>query len=266
MMIFTAKTPRTPRVRVLGVLLGVLCVFAVRFPAAYAATPVELRPDPTDADGQVTLGDLFEGAGSASAVLVAPGPKPGASVVLDAGRVQAAARGAGLTWSNAAGVRRLVVRSGAAPVPAAFARPAAEAAEALVYTRSLAAGEIVTAEDVAYMPVQAHQRPADAPADPDALIGKAARKPLRAGLAVSARDLASPRVIARDEVIAVTYDVGGVRLTLQGRALAAASVGEAVPVRNLQSNKTIQAVATGPGAAVVGPGAERLRSGAFASR
>ena len=219
-----------------------------------------------DSDGQVTLGDLFEGAGSASAVLVAPGPKGAGSVVLDAGRVQAAARGAGLEWPNAQGVRRLVVRAGAAPAAiAASVRPEAAEGEALVYTRSLAAGEVLAPEGVAYMPVQAHQRPADAPRDPDAAIGKAARKPLRAGAAVSARDLASPRVIARDEAVAVTYDIGGVKLTLQGKALAAASVGEAVQVRNLGSGKIIQAVATGPGAAVVGPEAERLRAGVLAS-
>lgn len=236
---------------------------------AQAGTPVELRPDPTDADGQITLGDLFDGAGAASAALVAPGPKPGASVVLDAGKVQSAARQAGLDWANAAGVRRLVVRSGApasASLSVAAVKPGAVAAEALVYTRSLAAGEVLTAEDVAYGPVQAHQRPADAPSDPDLVIGKAAKKALRAGSAVSARDLASPRVIARDDVIQVTYDMGGVKLTLQGKALGAASVGEAVSVRNLQSNKIIQAVATGPAAAAVGPEAERLRSGTFAQR
>jgi flagella basal body P-ring formation protein FlgA len=229
---------------------------------------VVLRADPVDADGQVTLGDLFDGAGAASAAFVAPGPKTGASVVLDAGRVQAAARAAGLSWDNTAGLRRLVVRGGAAASApsASLARAGAGTTEALVYTRSLAAGEIVNAEDVAYGPVQGHQLPGDAPGDPEAAIGKAARKALRAGAAVSGRDLASPRVIARDQMVTVTYDTGGVRLTLQGRALGPASVGEGVSVMNPQSKKTIQAVATGPGAALVGPEADRLKADAFAQR
>jgi flagella basal body P-ring formation protein FlgA len=67
-------------------------------------------------------------------------------------------------------------------------------------------------------------------------------------------------------MVAVSYDVGGVKLTLQGKALAAASLGERVQVRNPASNKVIQAVATGPGAAVVGPEADRLKAGALASR
>lgn len=221
-----------------------------------------------DDDGQVTLGDLFEDAGEASAVLVAAGPKPGASVVLDAGRVQAAARQAGLEWSNATGVRRLVVRSGAQPpvTGSAIAGASAAASDTLVFTRSLAAGEIVGAQDVAFMPVQAHLVPIDAPGDAESVIGKVARKPLRSGAAVSARDLAAPRVIARDELVTVAYEAAGLRLTLQGKALAAAAVGEAVSVRNVSSGKIIQAVATGPGAAVVGPEAERLRAAVLAQR
>ena len=59
--------------------------------AAVAAQPVALKPEPVDADGVVTLGDLFDGAGAASATVIAPDPKAGAAVVLDAARVQAAA-------------------------------------------------------------------------------------------------------------------------------------------------------------------------------
>ncbi len=248
----------------IAVIFGMTTMIAA--PLVEAATPVELRAQPTDDDGQITLGDLFEGAGAASSVLVASASASG-STVLDAGRVQVAARQAGLTWTNAAGVRRLVVRSGpAASAPASVARAGARTVEALVYTRSLAAGETIAAEDVAYAPVQAHLRPADAPADVDGVIGKAAKRPLRAGAAVGARDFASPRLIAKDDVVAVAFASGGITLTLQGKALNHAAFGEPVQVRNPQSNKIIQAVATGPGAAVVGAGAERLRTIVAAQR
>lgn len=261
---FTAKTPRSPRHAKRLAILGVLCVLAVNQSVA-AATPVELRPAPTDDDGQITLGDLFEGAGRASSVLVAPAAAAG-STVLDAGRVQMLARQAGLTWPNAAGVRRLVVRSGPLQAPSPKPQAPGSSVEALIYTRSLAAGESIAAADIAYAPVQGHLKPADAPVDPDAVIGKAAKKALRAGAAVSVRDLASPRLIAKDDVVAVAYAAGGITLTLQGKALNHAAFGEPVQVKNPQSNKIIQAVATGPGAAVVGAGAERLRTLVAAQR
>ena len=46
------------------------------------AGPVTLKANPVDADGQVTLGDMFDGAGSASGVVV--GVRSGPSAVFEA--------------------------------------------------------------------------------------------------------------------------------------------------------------------------------------
>jgi flagella basal body P-ring formation protein FlgA len=226
--------------------------------SALAGQPVSLKPEPVDSDGVVTLGDLFDGAGAASATVVAPGPGNGAAVVLDAARVQAAARAAGLTWANPTGMRRIAVRAGAAP--AASGVRAAGMVEALVYARSMTAGETVRPEDVTWAPVASHVVPADAPRDAEAAMGRTARKALRAGAAVSARDLASARVIAKDDTVSVAYRVGGLSLVMQGKALSAAAAGETVRVLNPVSKKIVEAVATGPGQAAVGPRADALRS------
>lgn len=232
--------------------------------AALAAQPVVLRANPVDADGIVTLGDLFEGAGAASSAVVTAGPRTGGSVVLDAARVQSAARAAGLAWANPAGVRRIAVR-GAATATAAGAPvlAAAASAEALTYARSLNAGEVLAAEDLVWVPVS--RAPADTPRDADAAIGLTVRKPVRAGAAVSARDLAVARVIAKDDSVAVHYRQGGIVLALKGKALSAASVGETVRVLNPHSKSIIEAVAAAPGLAVVGPQAEALRAARSAS-
>ena len=55
---------------------------------------------------------------------------------------------------------------------------------------------------------------------------------------------------------------GGVRLTLQAKAMGGASVGQSVQLQNVSSKKIIQAVATGPGQAVVGPEAEQIKAAA----
>lgn len=227
---------------------------------ALAGQPVVLKTQPAVGDGAVTLGDLFDGAaGPAAKVVVAPAPGPGLNAVLDAGKVQLAARGAGLDWDNALGLRRIVVSG--APAPGAAKPAATRSVQALTYARNLMAGEIVGAADLVWSSDAI--APADAPGDPDTVIGMAARRPLREGAAVQARDLSAPMVVKRDEMISVAFESGGISLILQGKALKDAAVGDSVQVLNPQSKKVIEAVVSAPGKAVVGPRADSIKARAF---
>ena len=248
----------------------ILAAALAAFAAPALAGPVTLLSDPVDADGRVTLGDLFDDAGAAANVVV--GQRTGATVVFEASQLQMAARRAGLEWSNPQGLRRVVVREGGAPAADASARPAVASVgasvasrpgatvEVLTYARSLAAGDIIQPSDVVWSAVQAHQAPAGGPQDADQVVGLSAKRALRAGAAVSSRDLASPQVIARNDMVEVAYIAGGVELTITGKAVRNASAGEAVPVLNVQSGRTIDAVAVSPGRAVAGPAAQAARA------
>lgn len=250
-----------------ALLLAALAAFAT----PVLADPVTLVAAPMDDDGRVTLGELFEGAGSASGVVVAT--RTGPTVVLDAGLLQAAARQSGLVWSNPQRLRRVIVRQGVSSGGASAASPAAVArrgqtVEVLTYARSLAAGEVVQPEDVVWTTVQAHQAAGAGPQDAETVIGLSARRALRAGTPVAIRDLTAPQVIARNDMVQVSFIADGVTLTVTGRATRDAAAGEPLPVLNLQSGRTIDAVAVGPGEAVTGPGAAAARANPshFASR
>jgi flagella basal body P-ring formation protein FlgA len=221
---------------------------------ALAGTSVSLRSDTTDADGRITLGELFDGAGAASDVVVAS--RMGPSAVLDAGAVQIAARRAGLDWANSNGVRRIIVRQGS---DAGLAGGAPRGnVEVLAYARSLATGEMVQPEDLVWVKMAAS--PADAPRDADAVIGMTVKRPLRQGSAASLRDVSTPQVIKAGDIVAVTYEDAGVALTLQGKAMAAGAIGESLMVQNTASKKIIETVVTGPGSTAVGPQAMRLKA------
>lgn len=220
---------------------------------ALAGQAVTLKAQTLDADGVVTLSDLFDGAGAAGKVAVAA--KPGLSTVLDAAAVQAVARRAGLDWPNAEGLRRIVVRSGADGGGAVAGRGNVEV---LTYARSLSAGEIVQPQDLVWG--KAAAAPSGAPADAEAIIGLATRRPLRAGAVVSSRDVTAPQVIKAGELVVVNYQDGGISLSLQGKAMAAAGLGETVSVQNTSSKKILQAIASGPGEAVIGPAAEEFKA------
>ena len=180
------------------------------------AGPVTLKANPSDSDGRVTFGDVFDGAGAASGVVI--GSRSGPSVVFEAGQLQSLARQSGLDWANPTGLRRVVVRNGALSHDAA--------APAVTSTPS--------APGVA--------RP------------------------VPARTAYADRVISRNDIVEVAYETGGIRLTISGRAESNAVVGQRIAIRNLQSNRVIDAVASAPGQAVAGPGAQSVRTQQFAAR
>jgi flagella basal body P-ring formation protein FlgA len=97
--------------------------------------------------------------------------------------------------------------------------------------------------------------PTPAPARETASVGPAVPAPAR-----TASPRLADRVISRNDIVEVAYEVGGVRLTISGRAEGNAAVGQRLAVRNLQSNRVIDAVASGPGLAIAGPSAQAARS------
>lgn len=244
------------------ILLMVLMAASLGLPAL--AGPVQLRANPVDTDGRVTFGDVFEGVGPSTAGIVIA-TRVGPSVVFEAGPLQALALRAGLQWDNPRGLGRVVVRAAdsVSALPASFAgsvgRPGASV-EVLTYSRNIATGEIIRAEDVIWTTVQAHQATGGGITDPDRAIGLIARRSLRAGASVGTRDLTTPQVIARNDLVEVAFISGGVKLTITGRASRNAAAGEAVPVLNLQSGRTIDAVAVAPGRAIAGPAAQSART------
>jgi flagella basal body P-ring formation protein FlgA len=237
--------------------LSLMAALAFAGPAL-AGQAVSLKADTASADEIVTLGDLFDGAGAAARTPVAT--RSGALVVLDAGAVQLAARRAGLDWANAEGLHKIVVHGGAAVanVGAGVSPVAHGNVEVLTYTRSLAAGEIVQPTDIAW--IKAAAAPNDAPSDAEAVIGQAAKRPLRAGGVVQAHDVGAAMVIKAGDIVTVTYEAEGISLVLEGKAMGAAGVGEFLAVQNTLSKKVVQTLVTGPGQAVVGPAADQLRS------
>ena len=229
--------------------LVLIAALALAAPA-FAGTAVTLKADAVDADGVVTLGDIFDGAGAAGGAPIAA--RTGSTVMLDALAVQGAARRAGLDWANAEGLRRIVVRGGVGPATAERGN-----VDVLTWARSIAAGEVVQPQDLIWG--KAALAPADAPGDPDAVVGFAARRPLRAGAAVSARDVAAVQVIKAGDIVTISYDQDGISLSLQAKAMTAGGVGETINVQNTTSKKILQALVTGPGQALVGPAADRMK-------
>jgi flagella basal body P-ring formation protein FlgA len=268
-----ARSPQSNSTRGLALALALFSAPAI----ALAGQPVELKPHPV-ARGYITLGDLFENAPEAAAkVVVIHAPPPGLDAVLEATEIQMLARREGLDWSNARGLAHITVESlpgggrGAVAVSSSHGAPRAlrqapdedpSQTRTLVYARNVAAGEILEASDLQWGSTSAAG--GDSLDNPALAIGKAARHGVRAGVPVEAYDLVSPKLIHAGDAVEVAYENDGVVLTLEGKAASDASLGDKVEVINPRSNQTIEAVASAPGRAVVGPRADALKAALLA--
>jgi flagella basal body P-ring formation protein FlgA len=79
------------------------------------------------------------------------------------------------------------------------------------------------------------------------VAGRQSRRPVGEGQPVPLADLAAATVVTRNEQVVVEVAQGGLTLTLAGRALSDAALGETVAVLNPASRLIIEGEATGPG-------------------
>lgn len=85
------------------------------------------------------------------------------------------------------------------------------------------------------------------PAKPSTLTGQAARGDIMTG-SILTEDLVTKAILVEKSMaVSVTYSVGGLRLTLRGKANDSGALGDLIPVLNPQSKKIIFATVTGPG-------------------
>ncbi len=237
--------------------------------AAQAGPVLSLKANPRSDKSQITFGDVFDNAGAYANAPIARSPGPGQMVVFGAAPLQARARAAGLNWPNREGVRQIVVNGPGrtdplipiqptiatapgtdirqrASAPTAPARPEALA----VLGRTIQRGEAIQAEDVVWIDTPS-TAPRDALADPEALIGKTAKRVLLANTPLRALDVMDTPSVRRNEPVTLIYEAEGLKLSVRGKALADAAIGANVKVLNPKSNKVLEAIVDGPGTARV---------------
>lgn len=122
------------------------------------------------------------------------------------------------------------------------------AAQSVVPTRAIRGNTIITAADVGL--VQSNYPGAIKSVDD--VIGLEARVSLYPGRPISKGDIGRPSILVRNQIVTMIYDIGGLRITAEGRALDRAGSGEMVRVMNTDSRATVSGRVRDDGTVEVG--------------
>lgn len=138
------------------------------------------------------------------------------------------------TWAGLALIAGATVTG-----PAAAGQPEGPAAaRAVMPLRTIPAGSIIGAGDVALQPVR--QPPAaDVVQTLAAAVGKEAQRSLYAGRPIRAREIGPVTLVERNGRVTLRFRNGALQLTTVGRALDAGGMGQMIRVMNLDSRRTI---------------------------
>ncbi len=124
----------------------------------------------------------------------------------------------------------------------------APAMPAVVATRTVARGSVVTAADVELRMIDPTAKTTGQRAIIDTMgniIGKEARQPLQVGEIVFADEVQSPIVVKRGDLITVGSQSGGIRVRTSARALQDGATGDLIQVESLESKERYDARVVG---------------------
>lgn len=127
--------------------------------------------------------------------------------------------------------------------------------EVPVLTRAISRGDVVRQSDLRMQSIL-YSRTTSTPTlvHSDDIAGLAARRSLRAGLALSPDDLTAQLMVERQELVTLIYRYGSLALTVRARAMDDGSEGQSIDVMNLQSDRVVRGVVAGHGLVhVLGP-------------
>jgi flagella basal body P-ring formation protein FlgA len=137
----------------------------------------------------------------------------------------------------------------------AFAQSPDNQIELVVPSHDIARGAVIEDDDLTTKLIPALRASNTVIRDAEDVVGREAKRPLRAGEMIRGSDLKKPTLVAKGATVTMVFEVPGMALTSIGRALAEGGEGDTIAVLNPTSYRQVSAVITGPGTVHVGAAA-----------
>ena len=112
--------------------------------------------------------------------------------------------------------------------------------------RTIRPGEKVSTADFAEVMAPVSHAPADAVEHLGEIEGYEARRSLAAGRPVSLQWFGAPFVVARNDIVTVSFQSAHIRLNARARALEDGAVGDVIRAMHVDGSSVIEGVVSGP--------------------
>ena len=138
-----------------------------------------------------------------------------------------------------------VVRNG--KVVRSLSVPAAVyvSAPAVVASRKIASGEIITEEDILESKIETRDIGVVFTRNPKEIIGRTARRVFAAGEPLPIDAFSEPPLVRRGDTVSLRLERGGITLTSAARAAENGRLGEVIQVKSVDFSSTVRARVTG---------------------
>ncbi|WP_119301938.1 flagellar basal body P-ring formation chaperone FlgA [Dongia deserti] len=127
-----------------------------------------------------------------------------------------------------------------------------EMAQIPVPKRLISAGETIVAEDLEWQAVHLTRLSGNSLTDAEQLIGRMAKRPLKAGQILRQSDVAVSPVIRKNDLIRLVVKTGQMTLSVQGKAMQDAALGQSIRVINVNSNRQLSGTVIDAGTVAIG--------------
>jgi flagellar basal body P-ring formation protein FlgA len=127
-----------------------------------------------------------------------------------------------------------------------------EMAQIPVPKRLISAGDVISADDLEWQAVHLTRLSGNSLTDAEQLIGRMAKRPLKAGQILRQSDVAVSPVIHKNDLIRLVVKTGQMTLSVQGKALQDAALGQIVRVVNVNSNRQLSGTVIDAGTVAIG--------------
>lgn len=115
-----------------------------------------------------------------------------------------------------------------------------------VLSRALGRKDVIQVQDIQWTKMRSTDLRDGTVLDPERLIGQTAKRPLKAGEQLMLQDVERTVVVTKGQPVTMELITPYMRLSANGIALDPGGIGDVVQIRNLQSNKVISGIVTGP--------------------